>query len=237
MPQCHGRLIKESFKGRFEAGGPYFHLPIRCERTAAGKLCDRCTGKAEKTREKEEEAGGKALKNHEMLLHGCIDEPIPYWSHIYDGAWYRLKVAGGAFLSEETMVRVKAAVEKAQGTVEVPAAVPTTEPPKRGRKPATEKAAAATAEKSAAPKRTKKTEKAPAAAAAAIPVLGVILNPKPVEVEEIVEVEVEPITIEDHKYYIHWPTKKIYNMKCKYIGRLNSKERTITTGFPDSDAD
>jgi hypothetical protein len=233
MPQCYGRLIKEKYRERFEGGGAYFHLPLRCERIvpdSAGKLCASCVERERKTKDAEE-AGGKALHNHGPLMHGRIDEPIPYWSHLYDSAWYRLKVAGGAFLSKETMARVKAAVEKAQGTIEVPAApAAPTDPPKRGRKPAT---VPATAEK-AAPKRTKKVEKAPAEK---VPVLGVILNPKPVEVEEIVEVEVEPITIEDHNYYIHWPTKKVYNMKCKYIGRLNSKERTIATGFPDSDAD
>jgi hypothetical protein len=71
---------------------------------------------------------------------------------------------------------------------------------------------------------------------AEVPVLGIILNPKPIEVEETVEVEVEPITIDDVAYYIDKSKRKVYNKKCKYVGRL-SKEGTIDSSFPDSDAD
>lgn len=245
MPQCYGRLIKESYRVQFAGGGSFFHLPIRCASETPNKLCSGCAARAEKTAAAVEKAGGKALINHGALLHGCIDEPIPYWSHLYDGPWYRLKVAGGAFLSEETMAKVKAAVEKAQGSI------PTTaeELPKKVRKVKVVAATIPTEEKpQEAPQEQEKPQKQkrvykkkePAAAAPKeepVPVIGIVTNPVVLEVDETVEVEVDPITIEDHSYYIHWGSKKVYNTKCKYMGRLNSKTRTIDTSFPDSDAE
>lgn len=234
-----------SARAQFE-GGLYFHLPLRCQQLAKDDgLCRGCAAKEEKTRARVEESGGKFFKGHEALLHGRIMEPIPYWSHLYDGAWFRLKRDSGLTLSEETMGKVKAAVDAAQGSVEAPApeAAVTN---KRGRKPkaaeAVEAEVAEAPKKKAEEKAEEKPKEKPKRTRAKkvpvepVPVMGIVLNPKKVEVEEIVEVEVEPITIEDHQYYIHWPTKKVYNLKCRYLGRLTA-DRKIDSSFPDSDTD
>jgi hypothetical protein len=221
--------MKETFHARFDGIGLLFHLPLRCEKTikggGSGKLCDKCLLREAKTREKVADAGGNSLLGHQALLHGSIDEPIPYWSHIYDGPWYRLKVASGGTISEETMVKIKKAVD-AIGTV-VPAVIavsPIVAPEAIKAVKTVKKVAKAT-----------KATKAKKEPAAEVPVLGIILNPKPIEVEETVEVEVEPITIDDVAYYIDRSKRKVYNKKCKYVGRL-SKEGTIDSSFPDSDA-
>ena len=121
--QCLGRLVKDTPKGvwmlSFEEGG-YFHLPIRCEQISRnGDLCLDCQVKEQKTREKVENITGTTIKG--MLpscLHGRVTEPIPFWTRLYDGEWFRLKMESGCTISESTMEKIKVAVDRAYEGVE-----------------------------------------------------------------------------------------------------------------------
>jgi hypothetical protein len=117
----------------FEDGGGQFHLPIRCDEEAieiGNGLCAKCIVRQVRTEKKLEEIGDRSTIGGMLpsYLHGKITEPIPYWSRLYDGAWYRLKVAGGCRVSEDTMARAKKAVAAAaEGTAQAPEpeAIPT----------------------------------------------------------------------------------------------------------------
>ena len=144
MSQCLGRLVKDTPKGinmlSFEEGG-LFHLPLRCETvTRSGDLCDSCFAREKKTAEKILAITGTTISGtHPSYLMGRVTEPIPFWSRLYDGAWFRLKIEEGYTLSEESMAKIKAAVAKAYEGVEqvAPAPIPGV---KAGRKAAAESA-------------------------------------------------------------------------------------------------
>jgi hypothetical protein len=127
----------------FEDGSGQFHVPIRCEEEDLGfgtGLCAKCLVRQVRTERKLEEIGSKTTIGGMLpsYLHGKITDPVPYWSRIYDGAWFRLKVAGGSRVSELDMAKARRAAAAAYEGVEgagaaEPAPVPVV---RRGRKPA-----------------------------------------------------------------------------------------------------
>lgn len=132
MSQCVGIHVKDT-KGvgmlQFQ-GGPWFHLPNRCQRfVKEGKdgLCDECWEKEGRSREKLQELTGMTVKG--MLpsyLNGRTDKPIPYWTRLVGSAWFRLKLREGYTLSDTDMARAKKAVADAYGEAE-PVAAPVPE--------------------------------------------------------------------------------------------------------------
>ena len=115
--------MKDTPKGTwmlsFEEGG-YFHLPIRCEQIARnGDLCLDCQVKEKRAQEKVRNITGTTIQG--MLpscLHGRVTEPIPFWTRLYDGEWFRLKMESGCTISESTMAKIKVAVDRAYEGVE-----------------------------------------------------------------------------------------------------------------------
>jgi hypothetical protein len=203
--RCLGRLVNDT-KGTyclpFETGG-FFHLPIQCDRTADG-LCASCLVKKERTEAKVAGMTGISLQGaHPSFLHGRVDEPIPIWSHIYDGHWYRLKISKGAIVSDTTMAKVKESVVSDTRVKEV------TEPKKitkfklKAKEPTLVKPLA-------------------------------IVKGEPVEPERVVRIEVKKTEIGGRQVYLDSNTDKVYDLKCKYIGRHDAD--TIVP-FPDSDAE
>ena len=254
--QCLGRLVRDTPKGvwllPFENGGGVFHLPIRCEQIARnGDLCLECQVKEQKTEEKVKNITGTTIQG--MLpsyLNGRVTEPIPFWSRLYDGAWYRLKMESGCSISGETMVKVKAAVLTAYDGVE---AVEPEPMPGRARKVRAKKAAVAAAPVAAvpvaaavaavpvpqplatkprAPKRVvKPVTTAPTTSA---PLAMVPKGKKELPVENVYTVEVKKIEVDGRSLFYNSEKEKLYDLKFKYIGRL--KDGAVVA-FPDSDAE
>ena len=230
--QCLGRHVRDTPKGvnllSFEDGG-FFHIPIRCEMMARGDLCDRCAEKEKKTAEKLLKITGTTIGG--MLpsyLMGRVTEPIPYWSRLYDGAWFRLKLESGCILSEATMAKAKAAAAKAYegvATVE-PAALPGKRKLKAAVVP-TEVVAAPIVSATPPVKRIA-TKKAPIPTGPMAVVQGA-----PVEVETVVQIAVRKVEVDDRIFYLDPKKDKLYDLKFKYVGRL--KDETIVD-YPDSDA-
>lgn len=196
----------------FETGG-YFHVAIQCDRTADG-LCASCLKKKERTDAKVALMTGKSLQGtHPSFLHGLVTEPIPIWSHIYDGTWYRLKISGGAIVSDANMAKA-AGLPQAVGlpkAVGLPQAVEPTEP-KQVRK-----------------YKLKAKDAAPMKPMA-------IVKGEPVEPETVLRIEVRRVVIGGRQVYLDSATDKVYDMKCKYLGRHDNENDTIVS-FPDSDAE
>ena len=259
VAQCLGRLVRDT-KGvgllEFDNGGGVFHIPYRCEKmTRNGDLCEACETKQKKTMEKVAKISGSTIQG--MLpsyLNGRVTEPIPFWSRLYDGAWYRLKISSGSTVSEDTMARARKAAAVAYEGVEVvePQAMPGT------RKPRAKKVVAATAAAVVAPAAApvvapvapppaapvavaaaapvkKAPRKAPKAKEAVATVAAVAtLDPVELPVEDTHEVYVRVVEVDERKLYLAPKKQKLYDLKFKYIGRL--KDGKIVA-FPDSDAD
>jgi hypothetical protein len=235
--RCKGRLVSD-IKGvgtlPFENGGS-FHIPLRCDRVA-DDLCEQCKKRKLRTDEKVAGIHGISLQGtHPSYLHGCIDEPTPFWSHIYDGAWFRLKVEEGSIVSSETMARAKAAAVAAGVAAVEPVPLPTGG--KKGRKKAGTAVApvapvpAPTVTK--APKRAKK-QLEPEALEPVQPIA--LLKGPPLEIENVIHIQVKRVEIGQRPVYLDSKTQKVYDLKCKYIGRYDTEKESIVS-FPDSDAE
>jgi len=263
MTQCLGRLVKDTVGVgllSFEDGS-VFHIPYRCERvTRRGDLCENCFEREQKTIEKVRGITGTTIKG--MLpsyLNGRVTEPIPFWSRLYDGAWFRLKIESGCRISESIMAKAKKAVETAyEGvkTVEpqpmpgarkiktkkgvaaevvpqapsVPQAAPVPKAPSVPQVALPQVALPQVALPKAAPLPKAKRLIKPVATAAPV----AILAPNDLPVEETREIRVQRIEVDGRDLYIDTKKEKLYDLKFKYLGRL--KDGRIAP-FPDSDAD
>lgn len=251
--QCLGRLVRDVPKGTWMLGfedGSLFHIPIRCNMIATnGDLCDSCKLKEQKTIEKVKSITGTTIKGTlPSYLNGRVTEPIPFWSRLYDGAWFRLRIESGYTVSEETMVKARAAAAKAY------AGVQTVEPePMPGARKVRSKAKVAAeaapvpvavavpvpvaapvtvAPVAPAPKKRGPKKVAPTPTTEAVAVV-----PTPsieLDVESVKKITVRKTEVEDRSVYLDPRTEKLYDLKFKYIGRL--KDGKIHS-FPDSDQD
>ena len=188
-------------------------------------------------------------------LNGRVTEPIPFWSRLYDGAWYRLKISSGSTVSQETMAKARKAAAVAYEGVEVvePQVMPGTRKP-RAKKvvaaaaaapvavapvvapvvaavvaPAVVPVVAPAAAVKKAPRKAPKTKEAVTTVAAVA-----TLDPVELPVEDTHEVYVRVVEVDERKLYLAPKKQKLYDLKFKYIGRL--KDGKIVA-FPDSDAD
>jgi hypothetical protein len=171
-------------------------------------------------------------------LNGRVTEPIPFWSRLYDGAWYRLKIEAGCTLSEDVMARAKKAAEIAYE------GITTVEPQPMAGKVRSKKAAAAAA--AAAPAPAAAATVAATATPAPQPVQKArripIKESKPVAtvdaeelpVESTEEIYVRHVEIDGRSLYLDPKKEKVYDLKFKYLGRLKDGQ---IHAFPDSDAD
>ena len=248
--QCLGRLVRDTPKGvnmlEFEQGG-LFHIPIRCETIAKnGDLCDSCYAKEKKTQNQVREITGTTIKG--MLpsyLMGRVTEPIPFWSRLYDGAWYRLKIESGCTISEATMAKAKkaaAAVHEGITPVEpqpMPGGARKTKAKKAPAVAAPVEAPAAVAAPveapapvAAPPKKRQPKKVAATAAAPTGPPVALIPNPtQELPVENLREVKVRKREIDGRSLYVG-PKDKVYDLKFKYLGRVKDDK---IVAFPDSD--
>jgi len=232
----------------FEEGG-LFHLPLRCETvTRSGDLCDSCFAREKKTAEKVQAITGTTISGtHPSYLFGRVTEPIPFWSRLYDGAWFRLKIEEGYTLSEESMAKIKAAVAKAyEGVEQVPpapiarakpgrkaAAESETKPGRKASKPVTAEQALeqlpVVPVEPIAPKRRANVKK-PTVQQPVAKVEGSI----DVSEHDVIQIKVRKQEVDGRMFYLDSKKDKLYDMKFKYVGRL--KDGAVVS-YPDSDAD
>jgi len=230
----------------FQEGG-LFHLPIRCTTIARnGDLCESCQARDKKTQEKVRLITGTTIQG--MLpsyLMGRITEPIPFWSRLYDGAWYRLKIESGCTISEETMARAKKAVATAYEGIEQ--AEPQAMPGKRRVKKSVTAVAPVAVPLTpvapvpapvtpvtpvtpvAAPKKRAPKQMAPSQAVTP----KAVIAPQEVPVESVLEIKVRRREINGTTYYLG-PKEKVYDLTFKCKGRL--KDGALVE-FHDSDED
>jgi len=252
--QCLGRLVKDAPKGvhmlEFDQGG-LFHIPIRCGIIAKnGDLCESCQARDKKTLEKVREITGANTTIKGTLpsyLMGRVTEPIPFWSRLYGGAWYNLKVESGCTLSEEVMAKAKKAAATAyEGITTVEPQTMPGEKEKAKVKGVKVKAKAAVAVAVPvavavavtptpvvkAPVKKRQPKQMVAAPEPIGPPVAVIPDPaQELPVEKVREIKVRKREVDGRTLYLG-AKDKVYDLKFKYLGRL--KEEKIVS-FPDSD--
>ena len=112
MPRCIGRNVSDTTdKGKiaFYHEDPlktklFYHIAIQCDRTSnkGTKLCLSCL-------EKENKLNSLTIKKNRMIvphpsvLHGTINDPIPIWSHIEGGEWFKNMLSKGYSVEEGEM--------------------------------------------------------------------------------------------------------------------------------------
>jgi hypothetical protein len=79
---------------------------------------------------------------------------------------------------------------------------------------------------------------AAATGAPAPPILGVVSAvPIPPDSLTVVKVPVKKTTIDGRQVYLQTEKDKVFDLKFKYLGRYDSREDRIVTGYPDSEND
>jgi len=264
--QCLGRLVKDTPKGlnmlEFDQGG-LFHIPIRCTTIAQnGDLCESCQAREKKTQEKVRGITGKNTTIKGTLpsyLMGRVIDPIPFWSRLYGGAWYRLKIKEGCTVSEATMAKAKKAAAIAYEGVMTVEPRPMPDQNQNQNQNQNQKGKAKTKTKTKVAAATAVTEIVPVVAVVAVvpvtapakektkkrrpnkvvetpepigPPVAIIPNPtQELPVENVKEINVRKREIDGRSLYLG-AKDKVYDLKFKYLGRL--KEEKIVS-FPDSD--
>lgn len=217
-------------------GGGLFHIPIRCETIAKnGDLCDSCFAKYTKTQERVRDITGTTIKG--MLpsyLMGRVTEPIPFWSRLYDGAWYRLKIQEGCKVSEQVMAKAKKAAAVAYDGVEAVEPQPMPAGARKTKAKAAAPIAAPVTEIIEAPVAAKKRQPKKVAVVAAptgSPVAEILNPTQELPVESVREIKVRKREVDGRSLYVG-PKDKVYDLKFKYLGRLKDDK---IVDFPDSD--
>lgn len=111
MPRCIGRTVSDTIdKGKiaFYHEEPlktkrYYHIPIQCDRTSKkdSLLCEDCHKK--KSKLDSLDTSKRISCDHPSLLHGTINDPIPPWSHIEGGEWFKNMLSKGYSVEEGEM--------------------------------------------------------------------------------------------------------------------------------------
>jgi hypothetical protein len=66
------------------------------------------------------------------------------------------------------------------------------------------------------------------------PPIGLVADSAPADLR-VVEIKVRRATVDGRQVYLSQQKDKVYDMKFNYLGRYNSREDKIVTGYPDSD--
>lgn len=226
---CLGRHVSDT-SGRLQfCDGTYFHIELRCPATTdAGELCLKCLEKERRTRERAEGTRLKGVAS--SVLHGKITDPIPLWSHIFEGEWYEKQLKKGRTLSEETMARAKKAKEAASGQAVIDKFFVEGHDPLPVVPVIAKPAAPAASIITKQPARKKKTIQLPPPA----PPVARLKSAEPVEPDEVIEIAIRSFEHAGTSYYIASSSNKVYTKQLKYMGRWNAKSESIDP-YPDSD--
>ena len=88
-----------------------------------------------------------------------------------------------------------------------------------------------------APKQVGKNTAAATTTLAATAPVGIVPDTGASEPTRVVEIKVRRITVDGRQVLLSQQKDKVYDLKFNYLGRYNSREDKIVTGYPDSDAD
>lgn len=254
--RCLAWNVKDDIMGSF-VGGPKYYLPYRCHETkmAGQEICAKCYRKKEQPR---------SNKNHPARWWGVITEPIDnigdQISHLAFSPWFMEWVKKKS-LSSESMARAKKAIDRARDGIPNPPPLPIVETPNEGQAavstpvapvaPVQKKKPRVVKPKEGVVEKKEEKEKKPrkprvkkAAPDVVVPVStqpqAVLSEETPLEVEDVIEVQVKPFEHAGNLYYMDGKKSKLYDRQkdggCKgiYMGRWDSALEKIVK---DEDSD
>jgi len=243
MPRCIGRNVSDTIdKGRiaFYHEDPlqaklFYHIAIHCDRTSekGNKLCENCIEKEKKLNSLTSKTKRMTVP-HPSVLHGTINDPIPLWSHIEGGEWFKNMLAKGYSLEEmpkknfpdEKLVfifidslkdkkkdSVIDALMKKYNVFSKTSATKYFAAYKKNKKePVKEK-----------PIKTKTKDKKPVNSIVIDESKTFVVNDSLTDDYEIVEIKLVPL----NDFYRHPETNNVYTKEFKYIGRYNESDKSI----------
>jgi len=249
MPNCKGRSVSDAVdKGKvafYNTDGSlsdkYYHIAILCKRESitGSDLCGLCLEKERKFNNcKVSKTNTLSGATHPSILHGRNDQPIPLWSHIEEGEWFKKMLLKG--YKKDIEMAKKGVVDEAK-VLEAVGKLKGTKTNKIDdlvkQFPELSKNAASNyiGKTSRATKPVNVVEKniLPATQEEKLVVDPIIKN----EAYDIVELIVKPITINNVKYYYEPNKNKVYTLKYDYVGRYSVKDEVLHNEYPDSDSE
>jgi hypothetical protein len=241
--RCLGRI--SDYENKFLRFGDEKHkftIELRCSNSIVEgtKLCSKCHGRPREGR------------TQTALLHGLINEPIPPWSYIFEGARYWSKVATYGEPDKDTMAKAKAAQAEANKgidqlivpVVEAPKKLGETEKtktkPKRAYKKKVQSPEAQTEAQAEAQKQTIPQESESPPKKAKVPTQAIESIETPIDDKEIVKIVVRPFDHDGRQYFIDYNKNKLYSVgkdkrPLAYYGRWDPAAQTIDLDIHDSD--
>ena len=261
MSKCKGRLVSDIItKGRVpflnsdnSVSTKYYYHILLCNKNSLGnsELCGSCMDKEKRIESCTISKSGRLNgANHPAILHGKVGEPIPIWSHMEGGEWFKSMLQKG-YKKEGEMPKKTYEEEK------IYAAIPSLKGLKNkmvedlmSQFPELSKSAASNFITLYNKKKTETTNEVvltkpkktikKTSVDTLVEDFGkklVIDSSKQDDVYEIVELKVRPITIGTTKYYYESKKDKVYTLDYKYVGRYDTKNEQISVDYPDSDAE
>lgn len=245
MNQCKGRSVSDvsnkykiAFSNSNNLPTKYYHIPIYCDNKSLlnGNLCGKCLEKERKLKScsivnNSLKCSSGRIVSHPSVLHGLCDDPIPSWSHLENGEWFKSMLQKGyqrmpskkeVIHDESLESKIKEEVTKLTG--------------KNNDKITQLMKLFPSLTKTAALNYIIKKKKPVTKNENVIESLQekLYINPdKKDEIYEIVKIIIKPLIISNKKYYYDHVKDKLYDTELKYLGRY--KDGTIYTEFPDSD--
>ena len=263
MPTCKGRLTSDAIgKGKVAFLNPdnsvstkYYYNIILCKKECLNNsdLCGTCMDKEKRIESCTISKSGRLNgANHPAVLHGKVGEPIPIWSHIEGGEWFKSMLQKG-YKKESEMP------QKQYDEQNIYAAIPNLKGLKNKMVEDLIKQFPELSKSAASNFITLYNKKKVNTIVENVPVITkpkktikkttvenitedfskkLVINPsEQSDVYDIVELKVKPITIGTTKYYYEPKKDKVYTLDYKYIGRYNTKSETICEDYLDSDAE
>uniref|UniRef100_A0A6C0D7G4 Uncharacterized protein n=1 Tax=viral metagenome TaxID=1070528 RepID=A0A6C0D7G4_9ZZZZ len=267
MPNCKGRLTSDiTGKGKIAFLNPdsststkYYYIPIHCNKDALNNsdLCGSCMDKEKKIEScsisksgRLNGANGAKGPNHPAVLHGKVDDPIPIWSHIEGGQWFKTMLQKGYKKEVEMPTKtydeekIFAVISSLKGLKNKMVEDLIKQFPELSKHAASNfitlhnksKINSVVENVVVVPTKPKKTIKKTSVESITEDKL-VINTSEQSDVYDVVELKVTPITIGTTKYYYESKKDKVYTLDYKYVGRYDRKQETICVDYPDSDAE
>jgi hypothetical protein len=207
----------------------YYHISIKCTNKAIESydLCEYCKIKENKLKTYSIinnilKSNKKSSVSHPSVLHGKIGEPIPIWSHIEGGEWFKSMLNKG--YKKENMAPKKKE-DKEDKETKKPKETKETKEIKEPKKKTTVVKVK---------KQISKVKETNDVIENLMPKM-YIDNTQKEEVYDIVKLEVKRITILDKEYYYESTKDKVYTLDYDYVGRYDKKNNILCTTYPDSD--
>lgn len=256
MPICKGRLTSESLvKGRVAFLNPdgtnstkYYYIMILCSKECLrnSDLCDSCIEKEKRIETCIISKSGRLNgANHPAILHGKVGEPIPIWSHMEGGEWFKNMLTKGFRMPKKTYdeEKIYAAIPALKGLKNKMVEDLMVQFPELSKNAASNFITLCNKKKTDAtnvvvtkPKKAIKKTSVDTLVEDFGKKLAIDTTKQDV-VYDIVELKVRPITIGTTKYYYESKKDKVYTLDYKYVGRYDTKNEQISVDYPDSDAE